>query len=292
MKSNQIVFLFDFSTSTAILQSPEEQWLIANTNLRERGRGRGKQGKRIQALFRTRMLCPRCGKPMSVLQKKGSDQVYYYCRAHYCPWLKDPCIYSRFVPGTWDDETWEEVCALLSNDTWLDQQLETESSQSADIDKLVRVEQFKISQAKLRVSKVHEGWEKGFYNPEEVQTKLTEHREAIARAESEIERLRAQMANRGFSAVEAKLLRQELKVLRDRNLRESTFEERADLVAKLGIKVLPSEDLKSRKIFCRLNLAKVNEEREHAGFAKVTFGRPCVSKGRTKTFSKTFALIY
>ncbi|MFQ6122810.1 MAG: hypothetical protein ACE5LA_07135 [Dehalococcoidales bacterium] len=46
------------------------------------------------------------------------------------------------------------------------------------------------------------------------------------------------------------------------------------MVAKLGIKILPSEDLKSRKIFCRLNLAKVNEEREQAGFAKVTFGGP------------------
>ena len=80
------------------------------------------------------------------------------------------------------------------------------------------------------------------------------------------------MANRGLSAVEAELLWQELKALRDQNLRESTFEERADLIAKLGIKILPSEDLKSRKIFCRLNLAKVNEEREHASFAKVTFG--------------------
>jgi len=29
------------------------------------------------------------------------------------------------------------------------------------------------------------------------------------------------------------------------------------------------------KIFCRLNLVKVNEEREHSGFAKVTFGGEC-----------------
>ncbi len=55
---------------------------------------------------------------------------------------------------------------------------------------------------------------------------------------------------------------------------ESTFEERADLVAKLGIKILPSEDLNSRKIFCRLNLTEVNKEkeREQAGSAKMTFG--------------------
>ena len=70
------------------------------------------------------------------------------------------------------------------------------------------------------------------------------------------------------------LIRQESKALRDRNLLESTFEERVDLVGKLGIKILSSEDLKSRKIFCRLNLAKVNEEKEQAGFAKVTYGGP------------------
>jgi hypothetical protein len=166
----------------------------------------------------------------------------------------------------------EEICAIMSSDTWLEQQLATELSHSADLEKLTRMEQLKISQAKLRVRKVQEGWEKGVYTPEEVQTKLTGHRQAIVRAESEIERLNKQMVNMGLSATEAELLRQELKALRDRNLMKSTFEERTDLVAKLGIKVLLSEDLKSRKIFCRLNLAKVNDEREQAGFAKVVFG--------------------
>jgi hypothetical protein len=103
------------------------------------------------------MLCPKCRKPMSVLRKKGSDQVYYYCRAHYCPWLRDPCTYNRFVPGTWDNEIWEEIYAMLSNDAWLEQQLATELSQSADLEKLIRMEQFKISQAKLRVSKYRRG---------------------------------------------------------------------------------------------------------------------------------------
>jgi hypothetical protein len=77
----------------------------------------------------------------------------------------------------------------------------------------------------------------------------------------------------GISAVEAKLLWQELRELRDRNLQEATFEGKSDLIAKLGIKVLPSEDLKSRKILCRLNLVKTNNQgREQTGFAKVTFG--------------------
>ncbi len=278
----------DSEKVTFVVPAPitEEQWVRANKNLRERGRGRGKQGRRIQALFRTRMLCPKCGKPMSVMQKNGSDQVYYYCRAHYCPWLRDPCTYNCFVPGTWDDEIWEEICAMLSDNAWVEQQLDAELSQSADIEKLIRMEQLKISQIRLRVSKVQEGWEKGFYSPEEVQIKLTEHRESIAKAESEIGKLREQIANRSLSAIEAALLRQELKFLRDRNLQESNFEEKADLVAKLGIKILPSEDLKSRKISCRLNLTKINEQSEQAGFAKVTFG------GAEWTEQRTFALAF
>ena len=155
----------------------EEQWLRANNNLRQRGRGRGKQGKRIRALSRTKMLCPKCRKPMPLLRKKGSDQVYYYCRAHYCPWLRDPCTFNRFVPGTWDDESWEEICAMLSNDAWLEQQLVAELSQSADLEKIVRMEQLKISQGKLRISKIQEGWRKSKLNlPNTVKLLLRQNR--------------------------------------------------------------------------------------------------------------------
>jgi hypothetical protein len=94
------------------------------------------------------------------------------------------------------------------------------------------------------------------------------------------------MANRSLSAIEAELLRQELRALRDRNLMEPTFEEKADLVARLGMKILPSQDLKSRKIFCRSNLVKVNHEREQIRSAKVMFGGP------QRTIARTFALAF
>ncbi len=80
------------------------------------------------------------------------------------------------------------------------------------------------------------------------------------------------MTNKDLSTVEVELLREQFRSLRDRNLRQAAFEEKVDLVAKLGLKILPTEDLKSRKIYCRLNLAQVNKGREQDGFAKVTFG--------------------
>lgn len=48
---------------------------------------------------------------------------------------------------------------MLSDDVWLNQQLAAELSQSVDLEKLIRLEQFKINEAKVRVSKVQEGWE-------------------------------------------------------------------------------------------------------------------------------------
>ena len=73
------------------------------------------------------------------------------------------------------------------------------------------------------------------------------------------------------------------------NISERQIEERVDLVAMLGIKIYPAEDLKSRRIVCRLNLKKVVGEREQNDFAKVMFGGAEVSIGRT--FSTTFAII-
>jgi hypothetical protein len=71
------------------------------------------------------------------------------------------------------------------------------------------------------------------------------------------------------------LIRQELKSLRGRNLKNATFEEKVDLVARLGIKVHPSEDLKSRRISCELNIKDVGEQ---VSVAKGVYGRPYRSR--------------
>jgi phosphoenolpyruvate-protein kinase (PTS system EI component) len=91
---------------------------------------------------------------------------------------------------------------------------------------------------------------KGFYTLEEVQAKLGEYRQAVARAESEIRSFNKQATNRSLSAIKTELLQHELETLHDRNLMESTFEDRTDFIAKFGIGVLSSGDLKSREIFC------------------------------------------
>ena len=69
-------------------------------------------------------------------------------------------------------------------------------------------------------------------------------------------------------------MRQELSLFRNRNLNEATFDERVDLIARLGIQVYPSDDLKSRRIGCRLHIGNNKGEREQVGLAKEVFGSP------------------
>jgi hypothetical protein len=52
--------------------------------------------------------------------------------------------------------------------------------------------------------------------------------------------------------LELSALREEIRQLRDRNLDGATFEERADIIARMGVKVWPSEDLKTMRVKCRL----------------------------------------
>ncbi len=256
----------------------EDLWQRANDALTERGRGRGKQGKAIQALFRNRMICPKCNRPMSVMRDKRG-QVYYYCPWRYRRWVKQPCTYSHLVPSRWDNEIYGEICVMLRDDAWLETQLIDEMHNDDSVDKLIRMEQWKIRQAEAKIARIQEAYEgsehgkPGTYTKEEATSRIARHRETIAVAEREIARLREQAQRTRWNPRDAETLRGELKALRDRNLDAATFEEREELVAKLGINVYPSEDLRCRRVRCRLNLRQVDDVGEHAGnCGKILFG--------------------
>ena len=254
-----------------------ELWQRANNALRERGRGRGKQGKKIQALFRARLFCLICGKPMAVMRRRNS-RIYYYCRARYSKWLKDPCPYSRFVLATWDNEIWQEICEMLKNDLWIEQQLVVELDRSNDIEKLVRLQEHKINTYHGKIRKVEEGFEGGLFTIEEAKLRKQKSQEAINTVQLEINTLKAQLNAGGFTPDAVKSLRLELKNLQNRNMAEASFEERLDLVARLGIKVYPSEDLKSRRIKCGVDIREIQKTGGQDGFAKVVYGRPYRSR--------------
>ena len=67
-------------------------------------------------------------------------------------------------------------------------------------------------------------------------------------------------------------VRNELLSLRSQNLENATFEYKQELIARLGVTVIPSEDLKTRRISFRLNLNDGLKKGVENSLGKVTFG--------------------
>ena len=189
---------------------------------------------------------------MLVRRAGRHSRVYYHCRSYFKPWAKERCSYRRFIPGAWDEFVWNDVCALLRDDSWIDSQLASQPAQDENVEKLLRLERFKLSQAKGKIAKIHEGFEAGIYTVDRAKGRINELQGVVEQAQAEVDRLQeligvqAQMTDRPES------IRRALEALRDSNLDEASFEQRFDMIARLGIEVYPAEDLKSMRVTCRL----------------------------------------
>jgi len=259
---------------TLLRPKPQQEWVNfqipplvskdlcqkARKSVIERGKGRGKQGKSIQSLLRNRLFCPRCGKPMVVRRDGRQNRVYYHCSKYFHTWADEPCNYRRFIPGTWDELVWGDICTWLRDDAWVEQQLMSEQSQDENVEKLIRLQQLKIFQARAKIAKVQEGFEGSVYSLDEAKKRIANLQETTAKAEDEIQRLQQAVRARRSSTTDINATREELKALRDRNLDATTFEEKLDIVSRLGIKIHPSEDLKSMRVLCELNLDRVHSD--------------------------------
>jgi len=76
------------------------------------------------------------------------------------------------------------------------------------------------------------------------------------KADAEIARLQsiAQVAKQSQETVAA--ARKALEKLRDINPKTATFQQKAELVARLGIKIYPSEDLTYIRMYCGLDITE------------------------------------
>lgn len=120
------------------------------------------------------------------------------------------------------------------------------------------MERGKITQIKAKIAKVQEGFEAGVYSIDEAKMRIGSYQNAIARAEEEIERLRQHMSS-GLETSHIGSLRQELRALAEKNLDGASFEEKRDVISKLDVKIYPSEDLKTMRVRCGINLTWQND---------------------------------
>ena len=233
----------------------EGLWDRANEVLTKRGAGRGKQGKSIEALLRGRVYCPGCGESMVVRRHtRDKDRIYYHCRKYGQKWQERPCIYRKFIPATVEQVIWADLCSLLRNDNWLDTQVGEVQREDHAVQKIIRQQDTKIAQSKSKRMKVQQGFEGGIYTLEQAKSRIVQLDADIADGEQEIERLRRRGGTTSCSGKEITALKEELRELRDRNLDDARFRERADIIARLGLQIFPSEDLKSMRVKCRIPL--------------------------------------
>jgi len=260
----------------------EELWQKANAALTLRGRGRGKEGKAIPALLRSRIFCPRCGLPMVVRRDGKKHKVYYHCVRRYRIWDGTPCHFSKFISARWDDVVWDCVYALLSDSSWLEEQCAAEKDRRDSATKLIDMEQKKITLLQAKITKVQTGYESEIYTAEEAKSRINicQHVIALARAEiNKLEQLHGSLTTN--SVIEN--FKQELKSLRTNNLENATFEDKIKLLGLLNIRIYPSEDLKTVRIKTGFDIGpdsnNPEDDQNHCG--KVIFEPPRVSIGRT-----------
>ena len=122
------------------------------------------------------------------------------------------------------------------------------------LQKIIRQQDTKIAQTKSKRIKVQQGFEGGIYTLEQAKSRIGQLDADIADDEQEIERLRRREGTMSCSSQEITALKEELRELRDRNLDDAKFQERAEIIARLGLQIYPSEDLKSMRVRCRIPL--------------------------------------
>ncbi len=228
----------------------EKLWDQANQNIHKRGMGRGKAGKTIQALFRGRVFCPLCGNIMRLHRdSKCSWLTYYVCRAERCK--------MKFIRvSQLDQMAWEDITHLLQSPNLIEKKLQGEVKDDGGTQKRIRLELFHKREAERRIAKIQDDFlaDEPVITRKEAVSRIGELRVIIEKADTEIARLQslAQAAKQSHETVEA--TRRALEKLRNLNLDTLNFQQQSELVAKLGVKLYPSEDLTYMNIYSVLNI--------------------------------------
>jgi hypothetical protein len=229
-------------------------------NLTERGRGKGKEGKRIKALVRGRIYCPSCNRLMSIYQDSNYHNLtYYICTSRSQGWKHKRCRIHSLRIDRIDNVVWDCVYALLKQPEWVYQELSRQETGEStnELQRRIRLEQQKIERIQYKIRRIQDGYEADppVYTTGEVKEKMEVYRDLISHAETEIHRLHDIMGQKAISRQTKEEALQILESIRDTNLENASFDEKRNLIAKLGIKVYPSEDGKIVRISSTLQFA-------------------------------------
>jgi hypothetical protein len=238
---------------------PTNLWELANNNLAERRRGRGKNGKNIEALLRGRVYCPQCNRLLSVYRDNNYHHLkYYICATRSQGWKKERCHFPAFRVEWLDDVVWDCVYALMKHPALVEEELSASDNNRRldELTKRVKLLRQKIEQTEAKIRRIHEGYEAEppLYTAKEAEERIRAFRDLIAQAEKEQQRLQTLLGQEVIGQRTLEIVRRTLEKVRDENLENASFSEKQELIARLGIMVYPLADHKTVRIASRLQV--------------------------------------
>ena len=157
-----------------------------------------------------------------------------------------------------DDIGWENVVNLLQNRSFIDAKLENTTKDDGGIQKRIRLELFQKREAERKIARIQDDLlsDEPVITRQEAVAKIGELRNVVEKADNEIARLQGivQTAKQSEEKIEA--TKKALEDLRDINLNTATFQQKAEWIARLGVKIYPAKDLTYYHIKCGIKTAE------------------------------------
>jgi len=245
---------------TVPLVVPEWLWRRANEAINTRAQTKGKTKGRIEALFRGRVFCPRCGRRMTI-RRDGQcpNLVYYICTSRSEAWNPRRCGAS-YIPVKWlDNLGWGNIAGLLKNPALILSQQRKAAQEDKELEKHLKLFDWQLKEAKRRIARIQQDWESGgnIYTKEEANTRILEERQKLEKAEVEKQKVQAAVSKLRDDTAHSYRMRRSLEAIRDANLEQATFEDKQRIVELLAVEIYPREDRTGAQLTCAFKLEPV-----------------------------------
>jgi hypothetical protein len=227
----------------------DELWEQANQNLDSR---KGNREKRhvIEALFRHRIYCPKCGKVMTVRRYYDATKyphfVYYACPGNCQSWKPDRCDMRAGRIDRIDGSVKLKLEMALMNPDWAIMQStrHTKDREAEGIQRKLRLLECKISQAGSKIVTIQDHIERhsGIYTAIEAENRIKKYRQTILTATQSKEKLQTSLTQMTQDKEQSHRTKEAFQKIHNENIKRSTFTDWLRIVEILDAKVYPSED--------------------------------------------------
>ena len=165
---------------------PEALWERANHNLDQR-KGSKPKKQTIEALFRRRVFCPKCGRAMTLRRDtKCPNLVYYICPGYYMRWKAQHCNMRWVRRDLLDQPVWRRVKKALSHPDLVLKQMSrsNERGHISEVKRNLRLAEYQIAQAESGIAKIQKAYESNspLYTAEEAARRIAEYRDRVLKA--------------------------------------------------------------------------------------------------------------